>query len=152
METQHYLQQIRMSHESLDAVALKHIEQCPVCRTEYELFRKIERTVQTLPGRKAPAFLRDMILQRVIRPAYQLWHLVFGLLLAILSPMALVYFDRTYHLEYLGSDALMYTFIMYGVLIPSVILPITSMLVRRYRSSIEHFSENVDAFLEKHAR
>lgn len=152
MESKHYIKEIQLDHESLGPAALEHIEHCPVCRREFEVFQKIEKSVSALPVRPAPAFLRDMILQRVIRPAYQLWHLVLGLLSAIISPMALVYFDRTYQLQYLGDDALMYTFIMYGVLIPGVILPLSSMLIRRYRSVIEHFSENVDAFLEKHAR
>lgn len=152
METKHYIEEIRQGHEALGPDALAHIEACSSCKNEYDIFHKIERTVAALPPQLAPAFLRDMILQRVIRPAYQLWHLVMGLIAAIISPMAIVYFDRTYQLDYLGHDALMYTFIMYGVLVPGVIIPISSMLIRRYRSSVEHFSEAVDAFLERHAK
>ncbi|HBS06682.1 MAG TPA: hypothetical protein DEA96_17065 [Leptospiraceae bacterium] len=152
METKHYIQEIRQGHESLGPEALAHLERCSKCKNEYDIFHKIERSVAALPIQAAPSFLRDMILQRVIRPAYQLWHLVMGLIAAIISPMAIVYFDRTYQLQYLGDDALMYTFIMYGMLVPGVIIPLSSMLIRRYRSSLENFSENVDAFLEKHAK
>ena len=148
----HYIREIREAHEQLDHRALAHIEICPLCRSEYEVYRKIEHTVQHLPQYTAPLILRDLILQRVIRPAYKLWHLFLGLTAAILSPMVLVYLDRSYQLIYMGDRAMMYTFIMYGVLVPGVIMPLSSMLFRRYRATIEHFSDNVDAFLEKHGQ
>lgn len=146
----HCLESIRTDHHSLTEKELTHVQVCEQCRTEYNLMQKMEKAIQSVPDSPVPLSLKNIVMQRVIVPVYKMWHVVAVLIVAIASPALFSYLARV--LKVTDEYLVLTTVLLYAILVPLLILPLTNMVFRKYRNRVESFSGSVDAYLEERSR
>ncbi|MBX7056713.1 MAG: hypothetical protein K1X75_01515 [Leptospirales bacterium] len=83
----HYLVEIRRNHPALSAEIRQHALGCALCRREIELYDAVAAGVASLPRRAVPARLKELVFERLARPAYRAWHLAAALVFAWAAPL-----------------------------------------------------------------
>ena len=144
----HYLEQIQEDHERLSPEALLHIQECAVCRAEYNLMVSVQQAIAELPLKKAPVCLKERVFERLLRPAYSLWHLGLAILLLLCSPLLLAR-----HLSWLWSDPMLIgLFSFFGFFTMLLLLPIAFQLRQTHGNRIEALSRSCDEYLDQPLR
>lgn len=142
----HYIEQIREDHHKLTAEQMNHINNCKSCRAELTLMQKMENAIHTIPEVPLPAGFKQLVMHRVIVPVYKMWHIMAVILVSAASPALFSYIAK--RLEVTDDYLLIITVILYALLIPLLILPLSNMVFRKYRDRVENFSGSIDSYLE----
>lgn len=83
----HFLREIRRDHPQLADEVREHAAQCPLCQRELELMDAVAAGVAAMPRRAVPAILKELVFERLARPAYRAWHLAAAVALAWAAPL-----------------------------------------------------------------
>lgn len=146
---QHYIDEIRRNHRELDPVVAEHAANCPVCRRELELLDRIGEAVAALPRVSAPAQLKQMVMERLYRPAYRAWHLAVAGVLAGLAPLVFHKFGVT---AYAGEGWAPAMFVAFGILNFLLVFAAGFHLLLNNRRSVESLERTVEDYLEHPGR
>lgn len=142
----HFKEEIQRDHLHLSQDALIHIDTCPECRVEYRIMTSIEHGIAGIPLLALPRGLRDQIFARVLRPVYQIWHLLAGALFAIAGPFVLAR-AMDPQMQF-GERTLAALFAGYGVLLVALSVPLAHYLLSSHRSRVGDFEKEVDELLD----
>ncbi|KAB2931582.1 MAG: hypothetical protein F9K24_13370 [Leptonema illini] len=144
----HCLTMIRTDLLLLGAAEMRHIEGCSKCRTEYEIYQRLERAIATLPEAAMPEVLRKQILAEILQPGYSLRHLLAALGIACLSPVLLSLLNLK---AFFAPGLLASIYGGSGLLIVLLLMPIVHFLISRHRIDIDSLKDRIDDLLEKRA-
>lgn len=142
----HCLSQIRTDLSTLGPVEMQHIEKCKQCKAEYEIYRRLEHAIATLPETVMPDLLRQQILANVLHPGYSLRHLLIALGFAVLSPVLLSLMKLK---GFFSSGLLVGIYGGSGLLILLLLLPIVHYLISRQRIDVDVLKDRVDDLLAR---
>ncbi|MCB1316149.1 MAG: hypothetical protein KDK27_09360 [Leptospiraceae bacterium] len=139
--------EIFQDHEALTPAVQKHIEQCSVCLAELQFAQAIKSAVIHLPMRPVPSNLAVQIRERLLSPAYRLWHIAAALLFLVFSPIVF-----SYSLRWISGGVVQGTsivmFSLFGVLVFLMIAIGVTQMMHGYRVRMEHFKDSCDAYIE----
>jgi hypothetical protein len=144
----HCLKEIHTDLSLLNAIDMRHIENCPRCRTEYEIYQRLERAIATLPEAAMPEELQKQILSQLLQPGYSLRHLIAALGIACLSPVLISLMSLD---AFLAPGMLAGIYGGSGILIVLLLSPIVHFLISRHRLDIESLVDRIDHLFEKWA-
>ncbi len=142
----HFKEEIQKDHLRLSNEALLHIDSCRECRAEYRIMTAIEHGIAGIPLLAVPRALREQIFSRVLRPVYQIWHLIAGGLFALAGPLVLAR-AMDPQMQF-GERTLAALFAGYGVLLVGLTMPLAHYLLSTYRSRVGDFEKEVDELLD----
>ena len=147
-QNHHCLEKIRADLLLLSATDMQHIESCAKCKTEYEIYQRLERAIATLPEMSMPAQLRRQILAEILHPGYSLRHLIAALGIACLSPLLLSLINVK---AVFGTGLLVGIYSGSGIMILLLLIPIVHLLITRRRIDVDLLKDRIDHLLAKRA-
>ena len=147
-ENQHCIELIREDLSLLDAKQMMHIDRCSKCKTEYEIYQRLERAIATLPLQIMPDKVRQQILAEVLKPSYSLKQLLADILIAGISPVIL---SITNLKAFFAPGLVAGIYGGSGILVLLLLIPLAHYLITRYRLDVDSLKMKIDQLLEKRA-
>lgn len=147
-ENQHCIELIREDLALLSAKQMMHIDRCSKCKTEYEIYQRLERAIATLPLQSMPNTVRQLILAEVLKPSYSLKQLLAAILIAGISPVIL---SITNLKAFFAPGLVAGIYGGSGILVLLLLIPLAHYLITRYRVDVDSLKMKIDQLLEKRA-
>ncbi len=118
-------------------------------RSEARVARSIAAGAADLPRSAVPLRLREMVFDRLFRPAYGAWHLALACVSAALSPLFFHYLVQSVDVH---PNWLPVVFAAYGLLNLMLIFPLAFYILQKHRKGFEDFEKSVDETIEHPGR
>ncbi|GIX43440.1 MAG: hypothetical protein KatS3mg129_3173 [Leptospiraceae bacterium] len=143
---EHVLKKIWENTNQLTDVEKKHIEKCDLCKKEYQLAKKIEMSIETLPEFSIPLDIEAIVTRVLLKPVYKIWQLILVGIFVISLPFIL---QMDIFTIFLDQKQLFFITIFSISIYMLLMIAFTFQIFINYYGKIEPFSEKIDIFLEK---
>lgn len=135
-------------HNSLTAEERAYIEKDKALGKELAIMESIGLAIMDMPEKPVPSVLRDNVFQRIMAPAYSLWHILITLLLLSASPIIYIYFSKMAPgLPFDPGASSVAGFVLYGLLITMMFFFIATLLMRNHTGRISLWIDSLDTYI-----
>lgn len=143
------IQKIYTISSSLTKKELEDIQKSAYLKTELEIASRLDASIKAMEHEKftPPPGLRNLVMRKILEPAYKIWHVLVVMFIIVISPVFLTWESEEYD-GLLEQHLLITIFIYYGILITLLLLPLSYQIISKHRKKMEHIKDNFDEYLD----